>query len=511
MIKAPKFSFWGAVAAVLLAAGGYAAVMRFVSGLGATTNLSDMFPWGLWIAFDVLVGVGLAAGGFTIAATVHIFKMEKYESIARPSLLTAFLGYLLVTVALVFDIGRPFRLWHPLIMWNPHSVMFEVAWCVTLYTTVLALEFSPIVFERLHMNVPLRLVRAIYLPLVIAGVLLSTLHQSSLGTVFLIVPDKLNGLWYTPLLPVFFFLTAVTAGLAMTIVESFLSARAFGKHLEHEVLTGLAHVIAVLLAVYFVWKFLDLNQRGMLSLAFTYNSYAVLFWTEVGAGVLIPMIILFLLGDGIKENTLFFCALLVVLGFTLNRLNVSITAMSNSETYFPKWTELAVTLALVAAGFVIFRFAVLYLPIFPGELKTASSVSPVSPLSGRLVAMLWGIALVSGAAYALAPSTVNSTVPPSWTGERSIDPEGGSLTALPRDIVLNSDESPGEVTFSHHDHVGNQDRPECGACHPGLFSFKLSGTPSLPPGQWHNACGSCHNGKEASGIKDNCQNCHAEE
>ena len=167
-------------------------------GLGGSTNLSDKFPWGLWIGFDVLCGVGLAAGGFTLVAIVHIFNIERYKPILRPAILTAFLGYSLVVVALLYDLGRPDRIWHPLVMWNPHSVMFEVAWCVTLYTTVLFLEFLPVVFEKFGWHKPLEWIHNISVPLMIAGVLLSTLHQSSLGSLYLIVPEKLYPLWYTP-------------------------------------------------------------------------------------------------------------------------------------------------------------------------------------------------------------------------------------------------------------------------------------------------------------------------
>ncbi len=172
--------------------------MRFTRGLGPSTNLNDQFPWGIWIGFDVLCGVMLAAGGFTLTAAVHIFNIKRLHPIVRPTILTAFLGYVLVCVALMYDLGRPYRIWHPLVMRNPHSVMFEVAYCVMLYTTVLSLEFSPIVLERFNLQKPLKIVRAVLIPLVILGVILSTLHQSSLGTVYLIMPEKLHPLWYTP-------------------------------------------------------------------------------------------------------------------------------------------------------------------------------------------------------------------------------------------------------------------------------------------------------------------------
>src|SRR5215468_7374789 len=180
-----KFTFWKLVFLVLMAAGFYGTVVRFAQGLGRSTNLNDQFPWGLWIGFDVLCGVMLAAGGFTLTAAVHIFNIKRLRPIVRPTILTAFLGYVLVCVAILFDLGKPYNIWHPLIMRNPHSVMFEVAYCVMLYTTVLALEFSPIVFEHLGWSKALKVVRSLMIIFVILGVILSTLHQSSLGTLYL--------------------------------------------------------------------------------------------------------------------------------------------------------------------------------------------------------------------------------------------------------------------------------------------------------------------------------------
>ncbi len=267
-IEIPKFTFWRGVLLAILALGSYATIVRVFQGLAGSTNLNDKFPWGLWIGFDILCGVALAAGGFTISATVYIFNLEKFRPIVRPAILTAFLGYVLVVVALLFDLGRPWNIWHPLVMWNPHSVMFEVGWCVTLYTTVLALEFSPLVLERFRMTKTLHVMHVVMPVLVVLGVLLSTLHQSSLGSFYLIVPTKLHPLWYSPLLPLYFFLTALTLGCTMTIVESFLSRRAFGKHLEMELLVPLGRVALLLLGVTAVIRFADFRHRGILGLPF---------------------------------------------------------------------------------------------------------------------------------------------------------------------------------------------------------------------------------------------------
>src|SRR5689334_17290914 len=278
---ARRFPVWAVVFWILMVAGLYVSYLRLFRGLGAVTNLSDRFPWGIWIGFDILCGVGLAAGGFTLVATVHIFNIERYKPILRPAILTAFLGYLLVVAALMFDLGRPDRIWHPLVMWNPHSVMFEVAWRVTLYSTVLLLEFLPAVFERFGLHTPLRWIHAISVPLMIAGVILSTLHQSSLGTLYLIVPTKLYPLWYSPLLPLMFYISAIAAGLAMTIFESWHSSKAFGRALELPLLASMGRVLAVLMSVYLWLRFLDLHHRGALALLTQNRTETWLFALEI--------------------------------------------------------------------------------------------------------------------------------------------------------------------------------------------------------------------------------------
>jgi Ni/Fe-hydrogenase subunit HybB-like protein len=386
--KLPKLTFWRAVLVVILAAGFYSAVLRFAKGLGAATNLSDQFPWGLWIGFDVLCGVGLAAGGFTLAAIVYVFHIERFHPVLRPSILTAFLGYALVAVALLFDLGKPYNIWHPLVMWNPHSVMFEVAWCVMLYLTVLALEFSPAVLERFHLHKPLRVVKAATIPLVIAGVMLSTLHQSSLGSLFLIVPTKLHPYWYSPLLPVFFFISAVSVGLAMVIFESNLSSRAFGREIEMPLLEVLGRAMAVVLAIYGLLKFQDLWARGALVHLREPSTETLLFVLEITLGLLIPFALLLFRKIREDREGLFAIAVLVITGFLLNRLNVSITGLeaSSGVHYFPRWTEVAVTLSIVGVGFLLFSLAVRYLNVMEKQVsgvgyQVSEKTSNLAPLT----------------------------------------------------------------------------------------------------------------------------------
>jgi Ni/Fe-hydrogenase subunit HybB-like protein len=371
------FSFWKIVAAVLLALGLYSSYVRFFYGLGASTNLSDQFPWGIWIAFDVMCGVGLAAGGFTLAAIVYIFNIKRFEPIIRPTILTAFLGYVLVIVGLMFDLGRPLQIWHALIMWNPHSVMFEVAWCVMLYTTVLALELSPIVLEKFNLTRTIKVVKRISIPLIIIGVLLSTLHQSSLGSLYLILPEKLYPLWYSAYMPVFFYVSAIAAGCAVIIFESYFSSRAFKRGLELDLLDDIARVCVVALAVYAAMKIVDLSDRDMFALLFIPRMETYMYWLEAMVGVIVPFLLLSRKRVRRNLSALFVSATMVVLGFIINRMNVAITAMENwsGASYFPSFTEFSITVMIVTVGFIAFYLIAKHFPVFTHPVEDVEKQS----------------------------------------------------------------------------------------------------------------------------------------
>ena len=381
-----RFTFWKAVFLVIMVAGVYCTYLRFFHGLGASTNLSDQFPWGLWIGFDVMCGVMLAAGGFTLTAAVEIFNIKRWHSIMRPTVLTAFMGYLLVCAALMYDLGLPWNIWHPLIMRNPHSVMFEVAYCVMLYTTVLALEFSPIVFERLGWKKALSVVRSLMIIFVILGVILSTLHQSSLGTLYLIMPNKLHPFWYSPLLPVFFFISAIAVGLAMMIFESSMSSKYFGRQLELYILKDMGRVLVVVLAIYGILRFEDLLSRGVLHQVFVPGYEQGFFLLEIFLSVIIPLVLLLIPKVRNSGQGLYLVAVLVLLGFVTNRLNIAITGVENAVggRYTPRWTEVVITAMFVALGFAIFGLAVRYLPIFPEEEAHAPAMSLPEEVSVEL-------------------------------------------------------------------------------------------------------------------------------
>lgn len=371
-----RITFWRGFFFLLLAVGMVLTYLRFTRGLGSVTNMSDQYPWGLWVGFDLLCGVGLAAGGFVITATVYVFHIKRLQPIVRPTIVTAFLGYQLVVVALLYDIGRPWNIWHAIIMWNPRSVMFEVAWCVMLYSTVLALEFSGMVFERLRWTRAVKIQRLFTVPLVIAGVILSTVHQSSLGTLFLIAPGKLHALWYTPLLPVIFFVSAICVGLAMVIVESRLSSRAFGRQLEMPLLMDVGRSLVAVLAVLAVIRIYDLASRGVLAEAFTFSYESSFFLVEFLAGVILPAVLLAIPRLRANARALYGTSLLVVMGFIVNRLNVSITGFDAGRggPYTPAAGEMLITLMLVAIGFAAFGLAVKYLNVYPeGRAGSAPS------------------------------------------------------------------------------------------------------------------------------------------
>jgi Ni/Fe-hydrogenase subunit HybB-like protein len=367
-LPAPAAGFKALI--VLVAVGAAAALYRFAVGLGASTNLSDNVPWGLWVAVDVLSGVALAAGGFGITAAVYIFNMKKYKAIARPAILTAWIGYTVVVIGLVIDIGKPLAFWHPLVMWNPHSVMFEVVVCITLYSSVLALEFAPAFLERFKLTGLLKILKLFTFPLVIAGIVLSFLHQSSLGGFFLIMPHKVPALWWTTNLPYLFYVSAIALGLAMVSFESIVSARAFKREQEMDVVKGLGRGVLITLCLYLAFKFGDLAYRGALPLLFTSGKASVFFNLELLIGVIVPIALYAMKSVRESVNGLLTAASFVIVGTILNRFNVNFFAQAGPDThYFPSLWEILVTVGLVALMVLLYRLAVTYLPVFhePGK------------------------------------------------------------------------------------------------------------------------------------------------
>ena len=381
-----KFTFWKVVAVIIIAAGLYSTFIRFTQGLGASTNLSDAFPWGLWIGFDMLCGVGLAAGGFTICAVTHIFNIEKFKPLTRPAILTAFLGYVLAVCGLMFDLGRPWAIWHAIIMWNTLSVMFEVAWCVMLYSTVLFLEFFPVVLERFKLTKLLKILKKVAIPLMMLGIILSTLHQSSLGSLYLIMPGKMHPLWYSPLLPVFFYLSAISTGFAMVIFEAFLSARAFNHGLKLNLLSTCSFISFIFIIINFALKIVYLSMSGKLHYLLVPSPVTYLFYLEILLGTFVPAF--FLSSRKFREDKkyLYFSSIFILSGFLLNRINVSITSLAamSKVNYFPSLTEISVTMMLVVIGMLAFKLITKNFPVFSEEVEPEKSIGIIESITKTL-------------------------------------------------------------------------------------------------------------------------------
>lgn len=374
-----------ALTAIGLVVAGY----RFVYGLSATTNLDQQHPWGLWIAIDVATGVALAAGGFTTAALVYVFHREKFHALARPALLTAMLGYTFVGIGLMVDLGRYYNIWHPMLpsMWQGNSVLFEVGMCVMCYLTVLYIEFLPIVCERFMGSERLprisRLAGAVYrlvnrtmFLFILAGVVLSCLHQSSLGNLMVIAPTKVHALWYTPILSLLFLLSAIAVGFPMVIVESTYASWSLRLKPELDALRALARCIPAILGVYLAFKIGDMLIRESYRHLADGSTQSVMFLVEMIGGLVIPLVML--LNDRVRNHRwgMFVACLLIVLGVALNRVNVFLVAYHPpyaTRTYFPSLGEFAVTIGLASALILVYRVMVTYLPVIehPVQVRTA--------------------------------------------------------------------------------------------------------------------------------------------
>lgn len=361
------------VAGLILVIGGVITILRFTGGLAAVTHLSDDNPWGIWIGFDLLCGVALAAGGYVTSAAVYIFGMKRYHSAVRPAILTGFLGYALVVFALHYDVGRPWRLPYPFIVQQgTTSLLFEVGACVALYLTVLFIEFTPAALEWLGLKRARKIVVRLTMLLTIFGVVLSTLHQSSLGALYLIAPSKLHPLWYSTYLPVFFFVSSIIAGLSMVIFESSLSHRYFADKMDathlaenEQVTLGFGKAASLILAGYFTIKIIGISIAD--NWHYLATGYGAWFLVEMIGFVALPCL---MYAIGVREKNLKlirWTAGWTVLGIVLNRFNISLIAFNwqlpAAQRYVPHWMEIMISVFIVTVGILVFRFIVTRMPI----------------------------------------------------------------------------------------------------------------------------------------------------
>jgi len=476
--------------------------VRFTRGLGAVTNLSDAAPWGLWIGFDVMAGVALAAGGFVMAATVYIFGLEKYRSFVRPAILTALLGYIAVAVGLLYDLGLPWHIWHPMIYWQHHSVLFEVATCVILYLTVLSLEFAPVILEHPFFGRPfflkiLKFLRTVTIPLVIAGIVLSTLHQSSLGSLFLIAPARLHPLWYSPIIYVFYFVSAVGLGLMTVVIEGLISRYFLGHEVKKDLLPGVGLAASIVLWFYVVLRLGDLAVRGQLALAFDGSWQSFIFLLEIGMAAILPAALLLIRRVRSSITGMGICASLTVLGMVGYRLNMSIVAFARPEGwgYFPSWEELAVSIGIVSTCILVFLFFAEHLKVYdepvhvedPKPSHDAATLHDLMP-SRQASVRRYSLIFITSAAIALLFLPIGGAEPRQTpvSGPRMVEgyllphPEGdfhelevllpaGQSADNPSPVPLlaiNGNRNDTVVLFDHAGHIERQGGDgSCGLCH----------------------------------------------
>ncbi|RII29533.1 MAG: Ni/Fe-hydrogenase cytochrome b subunit [Geobacter sp.] len=346
------------------------AVYRVLFGLKASTNMNDYWPWGLWISFDVLGGVAMAAGAFLIAGAVYILNLKKYKCIARASILNAFFGYLLAAISITLDIGRTAVIWHPLVMWQVNSIMFIVAVHLVLYLTTLATESSPMVFEKLGWVRPLRFLSRIMVGAVMFGVALSLLHQSSLGANYLIVPSKLSPLWYSKIMPYMFLVSAIMMGLSMVTFETILTGKVFNHKTPMDVLSGLSRGVLYTGCVYFVMKIWILVSGPGVGALFNNGFLGAMWMIEMAVGVVIPIIVLAKKANRENLDAIFAVSIMVIIGVLFNRLNVGIFAMSDFANrvggdYIPSVMEFILTAGMIAFAILGFKVCAKYLDLFP--------------------------------------------------------------------------------------------------------------------------------------------------
>lgn len=467
-----------------------AAVARFVFGLGVSTNLSDNTAWGFWIGFDVVSGVALAAGGFVITATVYVMRREEFHPIVKPAVLTAFLGYLAVIVGLLFDLGLPWNIWHATIYWQHHSALFEVAWCVMLYTLVLALEFSPVPLEETSRYAKIRAFLMRYrLVFVILGIMLSTLHQSSLGSLFLIMPYKLHPLWYTPILPILFFISAVGLGLMMVTLESLITSFLYRRKTETHLLAKLGKAAIYVIAVYALVRFIDLGARGKFGFIFEGSRESVLFIIEIMMVIIIPLVLLNIPRARNSSKGLWTVSLLVVLGTVFNRINVAGVTMvrTTGSTYVPSLSEILISASVVSAAALVFFFAVEHFKIWENKAQDPQTKVEKMPEFDRASNTWLGTPKVSARVkYSLAFVLSIAVGIMFWPFERlesrGIDPMPVVKARGGDTLIVNGNRNFDLVVFKHKFHeekLGGQN--SCGLCHHMNI-----------PGDRNSGCWQCH-------------------
>jgi Ni/Fe-hydrogenase subunit HybB-like protein len=359
------------VAGVLVLVMAAILLVRFVFGLGSVTAMNDGYPWGIWIVVDVMIGSAFACGGFSVALLVYIFNKGEYHPLVRPALLASLFGYTLAGAGVIFDLGRWWNVWNMYWPWsvNPNSVMFEVAICITLYIVVMWIEFSPVVMEKFGLRDMKKKLGKVMFFVIALGTLLPMMHQSSLGTLWVVLGTQVHPLWQTPLVPLLFLLTAIIMGYAVVLFESCLASSAYRRSIEMHLLTPLAKVMLGVVAAYIAVRVADLVVRGALGMALGLSLESLMFWLEMACFVA-PF---FVIGREIQRRNparLFVAGILLMLGGSLLRLNGFLIGYSTGGgyQYFPSLGEIMVTTGMFAAEVLGYIVITRRFPVLPREV-----------------------------------------------------------------------------------------------------------------------------------------------
>jgi Ni/Fe-hydrogenase subunit HybB-like protein len=379
-------TWWGPLSLVLwlvVLAAVVTTIVRFATGIATIANVNQAYPWGWWVGFDMLTRIALGGVGFTMAAAAEIFGIKALRHLVRAALLVGLLWYVTYAAVLMVELGRPWMIWWVFLSWAPTSAMYEVALCAVAYTTVLVLEFSPLVLAKLGCATPVRRIHAVYLLIVVTGVALSSLHQSSLGTLLLLLPTKVHPLWHSELLPVFFLFSAIMAGPAVMLVEHTLATSFFRLQPRMDALRSLGRGLTVLVAAYLALRLGDVLYRGAGDAALSFGFEARWFWLEIVVGLVVPLALL--LTPDAERRKWRLCAAggLVVAGIVLNRLNAAVITMKvhSWETYRPAPTEVLISVGALAAMVLVYVALVRWLPIHTEPPLPAEPTAPAGALA----------------------------------------------------------------------------------------------------------------------------------
>ena len=379
-------TWWDWVLLAVMAMGVVLAVVRYAAGIASVANINNAYPWGWWVGYGIMTMIALGGVGFTITGLVEVLGVRRYHSLLRPAVLMALLCYSGAIIMLMVELGRPWMVWMILVSWAPTAALYEVGWCAFLYLNVLVFEFATVPLEQLGWGRLLGIVRVIYMPLMLLGVTLSHLHQSSLGTLMTLIPHKINMLWWSDLLPLLFLFSAIMVGPAMAILEYLVAARWLGFEPRMDMIASLARIEAWLVGLFVVFQIGDLVSRGAVDAMLSGTWFALSFWIEIGLGLLLPLALLMMPEVRRSRGGLAVACSLIIAGVLLHRLNVAVIGLRvrHWETYFPAFGEVGITLGITAGVMFVFGILARILPIHEELALSQPSQHRAAALTGAL-------------------------------------------------------------------------------------------------------------------------------